>query len=150
MDEAATGSVGETSAPRTNAAAHGSPTTQCATAATVTVVSSTSPIARDDIGHRFALRSRGEEKKADEYRSGGRKISSMRFGGNWMVGTAGMRLRASPPKDQENRVGHPEVVGEQHESCHGHEQPEDPELQMPRHRAIFPGKPLTDPASSPP
>jgi len=65
MAVAATGSVGETIAPSTNAA-HGRPTTRCATKATVRVVSSTRPMDRDAIGLRFALRSRGEEKKAAE------------------------------------------------------------------------------------
>jgi hypothetical protein len=63
---AATGSVGETIAPSTNAAAHGRPMTACATTATVTIVSSTRAIDRDAIGLRFARRSRGEEKKAAE------------------------------------------------------------------------------------
>jgi hypothetical protein len=66
MAVAATGSVGETIAPRTNAAAHGRPTSRCATKATVMVVSNTRPMDRDAIGLRFALRSRGEEKKAAE------------------------------------------------------------------------------------
>jgi len=66
MAVAATGPVGETIAPSTNAAAHGRPTTRCATKATVRVVSSTRPMDRDAIGLRFALRSRGEEKKAAE------------------------------------------------------------------------------------
>jgi hypothetical protein len=63
---AATGSVGETIAPRTNAAPHGMSTATCATTATVAVVSSTRPMDRDAIGLRLALRSRGEEKKAAE------------------------------------------------------------------------------------
>ena len=47
---AATGSVGETIAPSTNAAAHGRPTTWWATTATVTVVAATSPTASSPIG----------------------------------------------------------------------------------------------------
>ena len=61
---AAIGSVGETIAPSVNAAAHGSPTTSCATTATATVVASTSPIASRPIGRMFVRRSRSEVKKA--------------------------------------------------------------------------------------
>src|SRR5215207_3551922 len=84
MAVAATGSVGETIAP-----AQGRPTSRCATEATVRVVSSTRPMDRDAIGLRFALRSRGEEKKAAEYRSGGRKIKRTRSGGSLISGTTG-------------------------------------------------------------
>jgi hypothetical protein len=98
MAVAATGSVGETIAPKTNAAAQGRPTSRCATEATVRVVSSTRPMDRDAIGLRFALRSRGEEKKAAEYRSGGRKIKRTRSGGSLISGTTGIRPNASPPR----------------------------------------------------
>ena len=37
------------------------------------------------------------------------------------------------PEDEEDRVGHPQDVGEHHEPGHGREQPEDPKLQMSRH-----------------
>jgi hypothetical protein len=53
---------------------------------------------RDAIGLRFALRSRGEEKKAAEYRSGGRKIKRTRSGGSLISGTTGIRPNASPPR----------------------------------------------------
>ena len=62
---AAIGSVGETTAPSTNAAAHGSPgTISCATTATTTIVSRTRPTASSPTGRRFARRSRSEVKNA--------------------------------------------------------------------------------------
>jgi hypothetical protein len=65
-DEAATSSVGEVIALRTNATTHRRPMTAYATAATVTIVSSTRPTTCNTTGLRFALRSCGEEKKAAE------------------------------------------------------------------------------------
>ena len=65
IDVAASGSVGETIAPRTNALAHErSSMTACATTATPTVVTITSPIARSPIGLTLARRSRREVKNA--------------------------------------------------------------------------------------
>ena len=63
---AATGSVGETTAPRTNAGSHAMPVSQCAIAATPMVVNSTSPTASIVIGRRLRWRSRSEEKNAAE------------------------------------------------------------------------------------
>ena len=66
IDVAAIGSVGETTAPRTNASCHEKPSIhQCAAAATVTVVTATSPTARRLIGAAFCLRSRSDVKKAE-------------------------------------------------------------------------------------
>ena len=62
---AAIGSVGETTAPSTNAAAHGSPgTIACATTATTTIVRRTRPTASSPTGRRFERRSRSEVKNA--------------------------------------------------------------------------------------
>ena len=56
---AATGSVGETMAPSTNAAGHDMPSiTACATSATAPAVASTSPIASMLIGRMFCFSSR--------------------------------------------------------------------------------------------
>src|ERR671934_3051731 len=64
IDVAAIGSVGETTAPSTNAAFHEkSSIVQCATAATVTVVTTTRPTASRLIGLAFCRRSRGTGKK---------------------------------------------------------------------------------------
>jgi hypothetical protein len=55
---AAMASVGDTMAPRTNAAGHDSPgTTACATTATPAVVKRTRPMESRPIGWRFALKS---------------------------------------------------------------------------------------------
>ena len=87
---AASGSVGETMAPSANAAAHGSPSiAACATSATRTVVTSTSPTALRVIGRRSARRSRSDEKYAALNSSGGRKISRTRSGSSSMFGTPG-------------------------------------------------------------
>ena len=62
----AIGSVGATTAPRTNAALHDSPPIAAwATTATVTVVATTSPTARMPIERAFALRSRTDVKNAE-------------------------------------------------------------------------------------
>jgi hypothetical protein len=49
-----TGSVGPSTAPSTNAAVHGRPISQCATAATATTVTSTRPTASSPIGAALA------------------------------------------------------------------------------------------------
>jgi len=64
---AASASVGETIAPSVNAPAHESRgTAACATTATPSVVAATSPNASNEIGRRFARRSRSPVKNADE------------------------------------------------------------------------------------
>ncbi len=61
--DAAIGSVGETIAPSVNAAAHGIPsTTECATTATTTIVTSTSPTESTAIGLTFVRSSRSDVK----------------------------------------------------------------------------------------
>ena len=61
---AETGSVGPSTAPRMNAATHGSPADQCATAATATTVTSTSPIASTEIGTTLARSSYADARNA--------------------------------------------------------------------------------------
>jgi hypothetical protein len=63
---AAIGSVGDTTAPSTNATFHGMSAAQWATAATMTVVAPTSPIASNPIDRAFARKSRSEVKYAEE------------------------------------------------------------------------------------
>ena len=63
---AAIGSVGETTAPSTKAAAQSSPIASWATTATTTIVIRTRPTASRPIGRAFARRSRSEVKNADE------------------------------------------------------------------------------------
>ena len=59
---AAIGSVGETTAPSTNASAQSRSATACATTATPTVVIPTSPTASSEIGRRFCRSSRNPVK----------------------------------------------------------------------------------------
>ena len=63
--DAAIGSVGETTAPRTKDAAQGRSVTACATTATPAVVTRTSPTASSEIGRTFCRSSRRPVKKAD-------------------------------------------------------------------------------------
>ena len=64
---AASGSVGDTTAPSTNADGHGSPLTADARpTATPAVVTTTSPIESRPIGRLLARRSRSDVKKAAE------------------------------------------------------------------------------------
>ena len=65
--EAASGSVGATTAPRTKAALQDmSSTIACATTATAVIVASTSPIASVPIGRMFSRNSRNDVKNAAE------------------------------------------------------------------------------------
>ena len=61
---AATGSVGETIAPSTNASAQPKSSASWATTATTTIVASTSPIASSEIGRTLRRSSRSGVKKA--------------------------------------------------------------------------------------
>ena len=58
MASGATTSGGETMAPSTNATGQARSSSQCATAATATVVNATQPIAKSAIGRRLNLNSR--------------------------------------------------------------------------------------------
>ena len=58
MASGATTSGGETMAPSTKPTPHGNPSTQCAAAATSTVVKMTQPMASSAMGRRLALNSR--------------------------------------------------------------------------------------------
>ena len=67
IEVAASGSVGETTAPSTNADDHGRPlTAECATQATPAVVHSTRPVESRPIGRLLARRSRSDVKNAAE------------------------------------------------------------------------------------
>src|SRR3954464_15350233 len=91
IDAGATASVGETIAPKTNATGHEKPMSQCATAATDSVVVTTSPMASSEIEPTLALRSRKEEKNAAAESSGGRKISKTSSGASSILGTPGRK-----------------------------------------------------------
>jgi hypothetical protein len=78
---AASGSVGDTIAPRTNAAPHGRPgMSACAAQATAHIVASTSPTVLRVSPRRLALRSLKFAKNDAPYRSGGRKTTSTTSG----------------------------------------------------------------------
>src|SRR5215211_6574877 len=97
MAVAATGSVGDTTAPSTNATGHENPITQYAAPATTSAVSATRPTESSPMGLTLARRSRGEEKNADAYNSGGRKINNTRSGASSTSGTPGTKPSARPP-----------------------------------------------------
>src|SRR5215216_43284 len=105
MAVAATGSVGETMAPSTKATGHESPTAQCAIPATTSIVSTTRPTERSPMGRTLARRSRGEEKNADTYKSGGKKISNTSSGASSMSGMPGTKPKARPPMTRKMGYG---------------------------------------------
>jgi hypothetical protein len=57
------------------------------------------------MGRMFALRSRKEEKNADTYKSGGRKISNTSSGASSTSGTPGIKPRTSPPSTRKIGYG---------------------------------------------
>ena len=104
---AATGSVGATTAPNTKAAAHGRPMTKWAAIATRETVSSTRPIASSRIGRMCARRSRGDDEKAAELSSGGRKTRKITSGGREISGIPGTKPMARPPSTRKIGYGTP-------------------------------------------
>ena len=66
IDSGATASGGETIAPSTNPTGHGRPSSQCADAATATVVNTTQPTASNEMGRRLKRNSRQLIATADE------------------------------------------------------------------------------------
>src|SRR5689334_19226606 len=94
---AATASVGATAA--ANASAPGQPTagsTSRVTAPTPTIVTVVAPTASAVIGTAFSRVSRGAEKNAALYTSGGKNRNRTTSGGRSMFGTCGMRLASTP------------------------------------------------------
>src|SRR5918996_2899231 len=105
MAVAASGSVGETIAPSTNALDQGRPSTSsCATTATPTLVAATSPIASNEIERVLARRSRSEVKNAAPYRSGGSTPKKTSSGSSSISGIPGMREIPNPPRTR--RMGY--------------------------------------------
>jgi hypothetical protein len=100
---AAIASVGETIAPRTKAAAHGSPATACTTAATTKVVINTRPTARSEIALTFARKSRHEVKIAETYSKGGKNKRKTSSGSSSTGGSPGTNPSADPPRT--SRIG---------------------------------------------
>src|SRR6266568_8951686 len=103
---AAATSGGETTAPSTNADAHGRPgTTRCATQATARVANSTCPIPSDRIGRTLARTSRYEAKSDARYKSGGMNTRNTSCGSNWTAGRPGTKATSSPPATRSAGVG---------------------------------------------
>src|SRR5215207_6530595 len=95
---AATGSVGPTTAPSTNAASQLIPgTIAWATTATAPIVASTSPIESSASGRSSAPSSRGEACQAAACSSGGRKTRKTTSGSRSSSGSSGINPIASPP-----------------------------------------------------
>ena len=101
---AATGSVGETIAPSTNASAQPKPSASWATAPTASVVASTSPTASRETARMLRRSSRSGVKKAAAYSSGGRMISRTSSGSSTTSGIPGVTASASPPTT--SRIGY--------------------------------------------
>ncbi len=95
---AARASVGATIAPSAKAAAQPiSGTRAWATAATATIVTSTSPTESLTMGHRFARRSRIGVSNAAPNSSGGRNTSRTSSGSRAMCGSPGSSPSTTPP-----------------------------------------------------
>jgi hypothetical protein len=104
MALAASGSVGETIAPRANATGQVIPSTMAmAATATAAAVARTSPTASSEIVRASARRSRGEAKKPAQYSSGGRKATRTSSGGRVTSGMPGTNPITSPPST--SRIG---------------------------------------------
>jgi hypothetical protein len=84
--------------PRTKAAAQGKPIKVWATRAIAAMLKSTRPMASSKIGLRWRRRSCGEEKKAAELRSGGRKTRKITSGEISTVGSPGTKPMRRPPR----------------------------------------------------
>ena len=102
-----TGSVGPSTAPSTNAAAHGMPSTALATAATAQMVAITRPTASSVIGAQLARSSCAETAIAAAYSSGGRKTKKTTSGSSSGEGRPGTRPITSPPSTSATGYGTP-------------------------------------------
>ena len=99
IEVAATASVGETTAPMTNAVGHGRPgITVWATQATPSVVHTTRPNASSEIERRAARKSRADVNHADLKSSGGRNTRKTISGCSTTRGMPGTKPSASPPR----------------------------------------------------
>jgi hypothetical protein len=128
---AASGSVGDTIAPSANAAAQGSPPTSvCATTATAQMVTSTSPTASSVIGRALAHRSRGEEKNAAWYSSGGQEQHQDQLGRQLGRRHTGHEPEHQAAQDEQDRVGHPDRASQHAQSAHGHHEHQQQQLRL--------------------
>ena len=103
---AATASGGEMIAPTANATAHGIPGIRvCAATATAIAVTSTSPIARSEIGPMLRRNSRGDVNIAADQRIGGRNTKKTRSGSRSGIFIAVVRPIARPASSCSTGVG---------------------------------------------
>ncbi len=100
----ATVSVGERIAPSTKPTSSGKPMTQWATKATLTDVSTTSPVASCTIGLMKRLNWRKSVTNASPKISGGKNTRKTRSGASLMTGTPGTNASAMPPS--KNTIGY--------------------------------------------
>ena len=126
---AETGSVGPSTAPSTNAAAHGIPSSAFATAATAAIVTSTSPTASSPIGCQLARSSETLTVIAAAYSSGGRKTKKITSGSTRGDGRPGTSPITSPPSTERDRIRHARAQAEPGQHDDG-EQQEDEELDL--------------------
>ena len=141
IDVAASGSVGDTIAPSTNAAPQESPSTSsCATTATPTVVTTTSPIASKPIG--LAVRAQiaegREESGAVEQRWQDAEEDELRR--QLELGHARSDPDEQPAENEQDRVRDPEGRSErEHRRDRNDErQRDDPVLDLEMHVSIVP------------
>ena len=107
IEVAAIGSVGETTAPRTDAAGHGRSTTaQCATTPTTRVVAPTRPMDRrlNRAGVRAKVAELAEERR--RVRSGGRNAIKDELG-RQLDGQARHDAQPEPAEHHQDGIGHP-------------------------------------------
>ena len=123
---AAMGSVGETIAPSTNAELQERPSiAACATAATTTVVTITSPTESRPIGRMFSFSSCSDVKNVPAYSSGGSTATSTRSGGSSSSGMPGRKPTATPPITSTIGYGTRSVGAMMSMAGDGHEQHEE-------------------------
>ena len=126
---AETGSVGPSTAPSTNAADHGIPSSAFATAATAAIVTTTSPTASSPIGFQLARSSETLTVIAAAYSSGGRKTKKITSGSTSGDGRPGHEPDHEPAEHQRDRIRHARAQAERGQHDHG-EQQEDEELDL--------------------
>ena len=125
---AAIGSVGDTTAPRTNASAQREVGDRVRDEATPTVVSATSPTASSEIGRRFRRSSRsagGERREVEERRQDADQHDLRR---HRHLRHAGPEADQQPAEDEQDRVRDPQRPGEHQQRRARDEQDEELEL----------------------
>ena len=131
MADAATGSVGDTTAPSTNAACHDMPSmTSWATTATPTIVAITSPMASRLMEPQVLAHvvQRGEEGRRVEQRR--EHDDEHDVGVELHVGNAGDEAEGRAADDEQDRVGDLRVVGDDQQDRDRGQDREQDEVEM--------------------